>query len=164
MASKSADATCMVAGAAWTLTFTEAALLCIGSHAQRKRGVNESVGQLYSRDLTGSSIVIDLATVLPKTRGSYTGVQFNPEVAAQERVELFGAGWHCVGLWHTHPEPNPEPSPTDGLLAKDYARAASNHLNALLFVILGTGSLPHGLSVWLHDGVKFWRAEWSTST
>jgi len=118
------------------------------------------VGQLYCRDLTAGSIVIERATTLPRSRASYASVQFNPEAAAAERAELFKDGWHCVGLWHSHPEAFPRPSTTDALLAADHARAAATHLNGLLFAIIGTRPVPDGLSVWVHDGSKFWQARW----
>lgn len=52
------NATCRVAGADWTLTFTDEAQRLIGTYAQRIRDSKESVGQLYCRDLTHSDIVI----------------------------------------------------------------------------------------------------------
>lgn len=154
------DATCRIEGADWTLTFKAAALRQIGAHAQTQRASKESVGQLYCRDLTAGTIVIEHATVLPRSRAGYANVQFKPEMAAKERAELFIEGLHCVGLWHSHPEAFPRPSTTDALLATDHARAASSHLNGLLFVILGTRPVPGGLSVWIHDGSQFWPASW----
>lgn len=156
------DPICRLDGADWTLTFTAAVLREIGAHAQTKPLSKESVGQLYCRDLTASTIVIELATTLPRSRASYASVQFNPEAAAAERAKLFTDGLHCVGLWHSHPEPFPYPSSTDALLAADHARAAATHLNGLLFAILGTRPVPGGLSVWVHDGSKFCLARWQT--
>jgi len=154
------DATCRIEGADWTLTFKAAALRQIGAYAQTQRTSKESVGQLYSRDLTVGTIIIEHATVLPRTRAGYASVQFTPEVAAKERAELFKEGLHCVGLWHSHPEVLPRPSTTDALLAAEHASAAASHLNGLLFAILGTRPMPGGLSVWAHDGVQFWPARW----
>ncbi|WP_082608135.1 Mov34/MPN/PAD-1 family protein [Acidovorax sp. Root219] len=160
MVSPKLDASCRLAGAGWVLTFSEASLQLIGSHAQTHHSSKESVGQLYCRDLTLTNIVIEHATVLPKSRAGFTSVDFNPDVAAKERTQLFERGLHCVGLWHSHPEPSPRPSPTDALLAADYARAASTHLKALLFAIVGTRPVPEGLSVWFHDGSQFLPAIW----
>lgn len=154
------DATCRIEGADWTMTFTAAALCQIGAHAQTQRASKESVGQLYCRDLTAGTIIIELATVLPRARAGYASVQFNPKVAMKERGKLFKEGLHCAGLWHTHPEAFPRPSHTDSILAADHARAASTHLNGLLFAILGTRQIPGGLSVWAHDGVQFWPTRW----
>lgn len=156
------DAMCRLDDADWTLTFAGDALRELGAHAQTKPHSRESVGQLYCRDLTSGSIVIERATTLPRSRASYSSVQFNPEAAAAERAQLFNEGWHCVGLWHSHPEAFPRPSSTDALLAADHARAAATHLNGLLFAILGTRPVPDGLSVWVHDGAKFWQARWQT--
>lgn len=160
MSKSGLNATCRVAGADWTLTFTDEAQRLIGTYAQRIRDSKESVGQLYCRDLTHSDIVIGHATVLPRTRAYYGSVHFNPAVADEERALLFKEGWHCVGLWHTHPVSHPQPSPTDTVLAKDHAKAAASHLNGLVFAILGTRPMPDGLSVWLHDGDHFLKAEW----
>lgn len=154
------DAICRLEGADWTLTFTAAALREIGAHAQTKPLSKESVGQLYCRDLTAGSLVIERATTLPRSRAGHASVQFNPAVAAAERAALFNDGWHCVGLWHSHPEAFPWPSSTDALLAADHAKAAASHLNGLLFAILGTRPVPDGLGVWVHDGSKFWQARW----
>jgi proteasome lid subunit RPN8/RPN11 len=154
------DPTCRLEGADWALTFKAEALRQIGAHAQTQRASKESVGQLYCRDLTAGAIIIEHATVLPQSRAAYASVQFNPEVAAKERAELFKEGLHCVGLWHSHPQAFPHPSTTDSLLAADHARAAASHLNGLLFAILGTRPVPCGLSIWVHDGKQFWPAHW----
>lgn len=158
------DAICCLDGADWTLAFAAAALREIGAHAQTKPLSKESVGQLYCQDLTAGSIVIELATTLPQSHASYSSVQFNRDAAAAERAELFNDGWHCVGLWHSHPEAYPRPSSTDALLAADHARAAATHLNGLLFAILGTRPVPDGLAVWVHDGSRFLQARWQSSS
>lgn len=164
MGSARVHASCRVAGAAWALTFTNEVLQLIGVHTQRTRFSRESVGQLYCRDLTTTNIVVGHATVLPRTRAFFSGVQFNPAVAMEERASLFQSGWHCIGLWHSHPESHPQPSATDTALAKDHAEAAATHLNGLVFAILGTQPLPSGLSVWLHDGGRFLEANWEPLT
>lgn len=161
MSNERAKASCRIEGATWALAFADDVLQLIGTHVQRNRSSKESVGQLYCRDLATSNIVIRHASVLPRTRASYSGVQFNPAIAAQEREALFKDGWHCVGLWHSHPESHPEPSPADTALAKDHAKAAASHLNGLVFAILGRRPMPDGLSVWVHDGDRFWKAGWS---
>lgn len=160
MSNKTANASCRIEGAAWTLTFTAEVLRVLGGQIQTGWTSKESVGQLYSRDLTQSDIVVGLATVLLKTRAHYSSVQFSPEMAANERADLFKLGWHCVGLWHSHPEPYPEPSTTDGMLAMNHAQAAASHLYGLVFAILGNRPLPEGLGIWLHDGTRFLRADW----
>jgi len=154
------DASCRVRGPSWALTFPREVLQLIGSHTQRTRFSRESVGQLYCRDLTTTNIVVGHATTLPRTRAFFSGVQFNPAVAKEERASLFQLGWHCIGLWHSHPESHPQPSAADTALAKDHAKAAATHLNGLVFAILGTQPLPGGFSVWIHDGNRFLNAEW----
>lgn len=136
----------------WALEFAASALETLRKHVQASSGSKESVGQLYSRDLTGSRLVVDAATVLKPTWAAWAKVRFDTKQAMAEREVLFERGLHCIGLWHTHPEPNPTPSPEDRALARDHALAAQPQLNGLVFAIVGTLPLPLGLRVWIHDG------------
>ena len=122
------------------------------AYAQTHAGLCESVGQLYSRDLTGHHLLIEHATCLPPRRASRGRVQFDPKSALAERKLLFRQGLHCVGLWHTHPEPYPDPSEEDRTLARDYAAAAKPVLTGIVFVIVGTLQPPNAFRVWIADG------------
>lgn len=73
-------------GALWSLRFSATALWTLRAHVQRKSRSRESVGQLYSRDLTPDCIVIEEATVLTPTWSAWARVQFDPRRAAAERV------------------------------------------------------------------------------
>lgn len=95
---------------------------------------------------------MSLATCLAPLHAGFARVVFDPNQAAQERKALFAKGWHCVGLWHTHPEPQPHPSSEDWILAKDHAIAARGQLTGLVFGVLGTSAPPAGLRIWVHDG------------
>ena len=64
----------------------------------------------------------------------------------------FENGLHCVGLWHSHPEPLPTPSDEDKALAREHALAASGQLVGLIFAITGTRPMPDSLRVWIDDG------------
>lgn len=139
-------------GALWCLQFSAAALRTLSAHVQRKPGVRESVGQLYSRDLTLDCIVIEEATVLKPTWAVRTRVQFDPQRAAAERAQKFAIGLHCVGLWHSHPEPLPRPSSEDKALAREHAVAASDQVTGMVFAIVGTRPMPDSLRVWVDDG------------
>ncbi|AEB85309.1 Mov34/MPN/PAD-1 family protein [Alicycliphilus denitrificans] len=139
-------------GALWCLQFRAAALRTLRAHVQRRPGSHESVGQLYSRDLTSDCIVIEEATLLTPTWAAWARVQFDPRRAATERAKKFERGLHCVGLWHTHPEEFPSPSSDDRVLAREHALAARGQLTGLVFAILGTRPLPVGLRVWVDDG------------
>lgn len=140
----------LLAGAG-RLTFGPEVLRLFESRVQKGWGRKESVGQLYARNLTADDVSVEVATLLPPVSASRCGVRFNPSHAFDERVKLFKEGLHCVGLWHTHPEPIPVPSMEDELLAADYARAAAQELLGIVFVIVGKKSFPHGLGVWIHD-------------
>ena len=146
-------------GALWCLQFSVAALRTLRAHVQRKPGSRESVGQLYSRDLTSDCIVIEEATVLTPTWAARARVQFDPQRAAAERAKKFDRGLHCIGLWHTHPEPLPAPSPDDKVLAREHALSAKGQLTGLVFAIVGTRPVPAGLRVWVDDGEALQLAE-----
>lgn len=133
------------------LKFTSNVLGLFEANVQRGCSRNETVGQLYARDLITTDIVIEHATTLPPVSASRTGVRFNTYQAFDERVKLFETGLHCVGIWHTHPVSTPKPSMKDELLAANYARAAAEDLPGILFVILGTKPFPQGIGVWFHD-------------
>jgi proteasome lid subunit RPN8/RPN11 len=137
--------------ARWSLLFCEAALQVFRDNAQRRIWSRESVGQLYSRDLTQQEVVVDVATRLKPTFSAWSRVRFDPDDALAEREKMFEQGLHCVGLWHTHPEPIPSPSGEDRELARDYAVAASSLLSGVIFVIVGTAPVPGGLGVWVDD-------------
>jgi proteasome lid subunit RPN8/RPN11 len=147
-----------IPNASWELEIHPDAQDVLEKHVQRHEWSKESVGQLFTRDLTTSTVRIELATVLPPTRAAFARVQFDPRKAAVERAVMFVQGLHCVGLWHSHPEPRPHPSGEDLGLAKDHAQAAKPNLTGLVFAIVGTLPFPAGLAVWVHDGEKLWEA------
>jgi proteasome lid subunit RPN8/RPN11 len=139
-------------GACWSLQFASEAAAVMCANAQATPSSVEAVGQLYTRDLTGSSVLIECATLLKPRRASRGRVQFDPKGAYTERAQFFKQGFHCLGIWHTHPEPHPSPSAEDRLLARDYAIAAKPALCGIVFVIVGTQPLPGALRVWVDDG------------
>lgn len=148
-----------LSGARWRLQFDANALRTLRSHIQRKSSSRESVGQLYSRDLTSDCIVIEEATVLTPTWAAWARVQFDSRRAATEREEKFKNGLHCLGLWHTHPEALPHPSSEDKVLAREHALSAKGQLTGLVFAIVGTRAMPAGLRVWIDDGEALRLAE-----
>lgn len=139
-------------GASWILQFAPAVLHAFTQHAQTRGFQRESVGQLYARDLTGCCVDIEQATLLKPKWSLRARVKFDTAQAMVEREQMFKQGWHCVGLWHTHPEAVPEPSREDRDLARQHALAARPQLSGLVFVIVGTISIPIGLGVWIDDG------------
>jgi proteasome lid subunit RPN8/RPN11 len=139
-------------GATWTLHFSDRATALMNSHRQKNWRQPETVGQLFSPDLTGQTVRVSEASVLIRVRTSRTSVTFDPEEAAEQRNFKLGEGLHCIGIWHTHPGAAPQPSGTDERLAADHATAAGSTLNGLCFVIVGTGMSPKSWYVGVHDG------------
>lgn len=141
-----------IPGASWTLSFSQEALNIFTAHVQSGWKSKESVGQLYTRDLTGNVIEIEVATVLKPTWATFSRVKISEKKAILERRTMFEKGFHCIGVWHTHLEKIPQPSDEDLRFAKDHAKAAQPHLTGIIFVIIGTTSFPDGLAIWVHDG------------
>lgn len=142
-----------LADANWKLEFAADAIRVMLSHAQTGVKSRESVGQLYTRDLTTPTVLVEHATRLPPKAASWARVQFDPKKAYEERQQHFAQGLHCVGLWHTHPEPLPNPSGEDRQLARNYAIAAGQHVQGIVFAIVGTRLHPNGFRVWIDDGL-----------
>lgn len=150
-------------GAEWSLQFDEAAVSMLQRRMQRWSRSKESVGQLFTNDLTASTIVISKVTSLKARHASWSSVAFDPIEAMRQRQDLLQEGLYCIGLWHTHPEAMPTPSGTDERLAADHARAAISVLNGFTFVIVGNRPFPEGWYVGFHDTARFLKAEFSRS-
>jgi hypothetical protein len=148
-----------IPGASWTLEFRPRALRTFLRHSQRLWQKRESVGQLFASDLCGDLVVVEEATRLSTVWSGRGGVKFDPRRAEAERAALFSRGFHCIGLWHTHPELAPRPSIADLELAAEHASAAQPTLTGLVFVIVGTAPWPTGLGIWVHDGTTAWATE-----
>jgi len=147
-----------LANANWMLQFSESGLRTLRAHAQRWRWSKESIGQLFSRDLTSDCVVVDHVTALTPTWAARSKVRFDTKRAMAEREALIEEGLHCIGLWHTHPEAWPQPSAEDRTVARDHALAASPQLSGFVFVIVGTAPPPAGLRVWVDDGSALYEA------
>lgn len=137
--------------AAWALEFSIEVQRTLGASAQLQRGSRESVGQIFTRCLASERVLVEVATVLKPTLAMRMKVRFDTAAALAERQAMFDRGLHCIGLWHTHPEPVPEPSSEDRSLALDYARAAMPQVSGVVFVIVGTLPMPAGVRVWVAD-------------
>jgi len=147
-----------IPGAVWSLELPADVIATLVSHAQRRWCSREQVGQLYSADLTASAVKVNMVTKLAPKSNSYARVRLDMPDVVEERKTLFKKGFHCLGFWHTHPEPVPRPSQEDIALAADHARAARDVFAGLVFIIVGTARPPAGLGVWVHDGAKLWQA------
>lgn len=154
---KPTDSAFAIPHAAWHLTFTEDTLKFLRSHAQVRWLQRESVGQLFTDDLTKAQITVTSASRLQPRRASSTRVTFDPEEAIRQREEALVKGLYCIGFWHTHPEKHPTPSGNDESLAKDHAQAARSVLNGLVFLIVGNQPKLAEWYLAVHDGKKFHR-------
>jgi proteasome lid subunit RPN8/RPN11 len=148
------ELTYRLADANWSLVVGASVVSFLMAQAQRGRTSRERIGQLYSRNLSGSRIVVDAATLLEPRQASFARVTFDTQRMAAERRTQFEQGLHFVGLWHTHPEPHPFPSELDRRLAEDHARAASDVLAGIVFMIMGNLSAPRSLRVWIQESAS----------
>ncbi len=147
-----------IPAATWSLKLPGSAIKQLMSHAQRRLWSKESVGQLYSEDLAAGVVCVDAITKLRSRWSSYTGVKLDIAAVTDERAQFFTKGLHCLGFWHSHPEPFPAPSQEDIAMAADHARAGQQIFAGIVFIIVGTAAPPDGIGVWVHDGKKLWRA------
>ncbi len=138
-------------GASWSLVLEASVARFLMGQAQRGFASRERIGQLYSRDLSGPRVVVDAATRLDPRQSSYARVTFDAQRMAAERLMQFERGLHFVGLWHTHPEPDPIPSELDRRLSEDHARAASDTLAGIVFMIVGNLRSSRSLRVWVQE-------------
>lgn len=147
-----------IPGAAWRLDLPLTTVENLGNYVQRHIWSKESVGQLYSANLQSDVIRVDAITKLQSTWSSHTRVRFDITAVNKERADHFQIGFHCLGFWHTHPEPVPIPSTEDIAMAADHALASREGFSGIILIIVGTAPLPNGLGVWVHDGTKLWKA------
>jgi proteasome lid subunit RPN8/RPN11 len=147
-----------IPGALWSLELPSATVESLNVYAQRRFWSKESAGQLYSADLQSKVIRIDEITKLESTWSSHTRVQLDIAAVKKERADYFRKGLHCLGFWHSHPEPVPNPSDEDIAMAANHAAAGRDFYSGLVFIIVGTAPKPKGLGVWVHDGSKLWQA------
>lgn len=147
-----------IPGAVWSLEMPSTAVATLTSHAQKRWWSQEAVGQLYSANLTSDTIRVDAVTKLRSIWSSRTGVRLDIPAVNRERVDFFQKGLHCLGFWHSHPEPIPNPSQEDIAMAAEHAFVSRDLFSGIVFIIIGTTPTPEGLGVWVHDGSSLWQA------
>ena len=130
-----------------TLIITDAVLAHFDRHRQLTPRSNEAGGQLFAR-IEGAKIIIERATG-PRASDRRAAFSFIPNRLAERREikQLFKAGLHYVGDWHTHAEPNPRPSETDLRSFREMFRKSRRQLESFVMIIVGAEPMPDGLYV-----------------
>lgn len=129
------------------LLLTDVVLSHFDRHRQRAHHSREAGGQLFAT-FDANLIQIALATG-PRDSDRRGFRYFIPNRWAERREirQLFKAGLHFVGDWHTHPEPRPRPSITDIESCQDMFRKSRHKLGGFLIVIVGMAEPPEGIFV-----------------
>ncbi|MCE1061857.1 Mov34/MPN/PAD-1 family protein [Pseudomonas alloputida] len=148
-----------IRGASWCLEFPIEIVEQLEIYAKKGGQAHELVGQLYTRDPSASFVRVDCITEVAPNWAKRAGVRLDMKTVRRERERFFAEGYHCLGFWHSHPEPRPHISQTDLVMAEEQARAGKSEYQGLVFIIIGTSPAPVGFGVWVHDGESLWRAE-----
>lgn len=134
------------------LILTPAALMIFARYRQ-VRNQPEAGGLLFAEfDLPFIRIV---EATSPHATDKRWRTLFMPNRTLQRKriKQLFLAGRHFVGEWHTHPEPNPTPSSLDLESMSDAFAKSSHDLNYFLMIIVGNRS--DRLQIWVSAHDKF---------
>jgi integrative and conjugative element protein (TIGR02256 family) len=126
------------------------------SWRQTGRCDREAGGQLFAA-FEGCGILVHHATG-PRRSDKRCRTSFEPDRKAQQReiMDMYEAGFHFIGDWHTHAEDLPEPSFRDLSSMADMTRRSTHQLNGFVLLIVGRAAPPHGLHMSIHDG-ESWR-------
>lgn len=137
-----------------TIIFPDFVLSHLRSHRQMKWWQAEACGLLFART-DGKRITIEVATG-PYQRGwrARYACAIPPVEAQKEIEEHHTLGLHYVGEWHSHPERVPVPSRRDQQTIQSRVLESQHELRGFIFVLVGQASLPNGLTVLVHDGVR----------
>jgi integrative and conjugative element protein (TIGR02256 family) len=122
---------------------------------QLHSGMSEAGGQLFGL-VDSSRVTIKVATG-PRHSDRRGRFFFMADRFAERReiTTMYKSGLHYFGDWHTHPQKVPTPSGTDLVSIADLFARSKHELNALLMVIVGTGSFPNSMHVSLHDATAW---------
>lgn len=135
-----------------SVTFGKEVLELFEQHKQLTDKSLESGGQIFAR-FSVSEVMISKATGLRDgdKRGRFLFWP-NRKKEQNEIKELFEQGYHYIGDWHTHPEPNPTPSNTDLVNIIECYNQSKHDLKYFIMVIVGTAPFPECLHVSIHNG------------
>ena len=115
------------------------------AHRQSGFWSREAGGQLFGR-FWKDSIIVHVATG-PRRTDRRKRRFFAPDPVAEqiEIDEMYVAGLHYLGTWHTHPERRPSPSQMDISTMGGIFSNAAHDLPGILFLVVGTADPPEGI-------------------
>ena len=121
------------------------------AHRQQGKIKTEIGGQLFAQ-FKNNEVHVVRATG-PNATDERGWSWFRPDQKRHngEIKQLFAAGLHFVGDWHTHPEREPSPSSWDLDSMEDCFKKSRHQLNAFIMVIVGRADFPTGLWVSTHN-------------
>ncbi len=115
------------------------------AHRQSGFWSKEAGGQLFGR-FWKDSIIAHVATGPRKTdRRKRRFFRPDPVAEQAEIDDMYVAGLHYLGTWHTHPERYPSPSWMDISTMKGVLSNANHELPGILFLVVGTADPPEGI-------------------
>lgn len=124
-------------------------------YAQRSFFEKEAGGQLFSPAPHSEYVSVARVTgPYREDKRSRSGFHPNIQRVMQDRESFFQAGFHPIGIWHTHPEPNPSPSPKDKCTTLEYLAAFQGEMDGFLLVIIGNHGTPPNMAVWIAWGAS----------
>ncbi|MCH8247966.1 MAG: Mov34/MPN/PAD-1 family protein [Proteobacteria bacterium] len=133
------------------LVLSDAVVKHIVSNRQSRSGQAEAGGQLFAT-FEDSTVLVTRATG-PRKADHRSRFCFIPHRVSERREikQLFKAGLHFVGDWHTHPQSVPRPSEIDLSNISDMFAKSRHGLAGFVLIIAGTEAPPHGLCVAICD-------------
>lgn len=138
----------------FSLVLTDDVVAHFDKHRQRLFWQKEAGGQLFAR-FNAAETVVEAVTG-PRPTDLRTRTTYKPDRQAEqiEIMQMFEAGLHYVGDWHTHPDPHPQPSKLDISSFAACYTSSVHELKAFVMIVVGTNTAPDGLRVSLHDASK----------
>jgi len=122
----------------------------LSKHAQIKSSDYESGGQIFSRNISDSIVVVsEITGPYSSDQRDRTHWKPNKKQLVTDRQTMFSNGLHVVGLWHTHPEAKPHPSFTDRETCESHLKLLDRAYTGFLMLTLGNCGTPLNLSVYL---------------
>ena len=132
-------------GLPYTVTLSAASVDLILRYRQRGWFSSEAGGLLFAK-LSPREVSILEATP-PQKRDRRSGSSFQLHLPSAQALidDRFATNMHYVGEWHTHPQRHPKPSKLDYKTMASVFEKSNHQLNALIFLIAGTGNDAMGL-------------------